>query len=75
MDDLSSCKYLRLAEQIKCAVASVRQVPLYSSISNPIEKAFLQLKAFLRKAAERTLEARGRLSANSSTEAMNYFIS
>jgi transposase len=56
MDNLSSHKGLRVRELIEAAGASMRYLPPYSPDFNPIEKAFAKLKAFLRKAAERTVE-------------------
>ena len=55
MDNLSSYKRGTVRERIETAGASLLLVPPYSPDFNPIEKAFAKLKAFLRKAAERTV--------------------
>jgi len=62
----------------KGAGASLRYLPPYSPDFNPIENAFAKLKAMLRKAAERTLDALwstiGRITeAFTPTECANYF--
>jgi len=56
MDNLSSHKGARVGELIAAAGATLRFLPPYSPDFNPIENAFSALKAFLRKAAERTVE-------------------
>jgi transposase len=65
---------------IKAAGADVRFLPPYSPDFNPIEKAFAKLKALLRKAAERTVDALwdtiGRcIDLFTPTECANYFAS
>lgn len=55
MDNLSSHKSKAIAEMIEAAGASLAYLPPYSPDFNPIENAFAQLKAGLRKAAERTV--------------------
>ncbi len=55
-------------------------LPPYSPDLNPIEKLFAKLKALLRKAAKRSVEALWNeigdlLNALSSTECANYFAS
>lgn len=57
MDNLSSHKGPRVCEMIERAGASLLFLPPYSPDFNPIEMAFAKLKALLRKAAERTVEA------------------
>lgn len=57
MDNLSSHKGPRVRELIQAAGASLRYLPPYSPDLNPIENAFSKLKALLRKAAERTVDA------------------
>ena len=46
-----------MRERITDAGAELRLLPAYSPDLNPIEMAFSQLKAHLRKAAERTIPA------------------
>jgi transposase len=55
MDNLGSHKGRRVRELIEAAGAELRFLPPYSPDFNPIEKAFSQIKAHLRKAAERTV--------------------
>jgi transposase len=55
MDNLSSHKAPGVREAIEVAGAELRFLPPYSPDFNPIEKAFSNLKAHLRKAAERTI--------------------
>lgn len=57
MDNLSSHKGPRVREMIEAAGASLLYLPPYSPDFNPIEMAFAKLKALLRKAAERTVDA------------------
>ena len=57
MDNLSSHKGVRVQALIEAAGASLVFLPPYSPDFNPIEKAFAKLKAMLRKAAERTVDA------------------
>lgn len=57
MDNLSSHKGMKVREMIEAAGASLRYLPPYSPDLNPIENAFAKLKALLRKAAERTVDA------------------
>jgi transposase len=56
MDNLGSHKGVAVRTAIEAAGAKLRYLPPYSRDFNPIEKAFSQLKAHLRKAAERTQE-------------------
>ena len=55
MDNLSSHKRAAVKERVEAAGATLRFLPPYSPDFNPIEKAFSQLKAMLRKAGERTV--------------------
>ena len=55
MDNLGSHKGRRVRAMIEAAGAELRFLPPYSPDFNPIEKAFSQIKAHLRKAAERTV--------------------
>ena len=57
MDNLSSYKIRGVREAIEAAGASLLYLPPYSPDFNPIEQAFAKLKALLRKAAARTVEA------------------
>lgn len=78
MDNLSSHKGPRTRELIEAAGASLEFLPPYSPNFNPIENAFSKLKAMLRKAAERTVEALWNTIGNlvgtfTPTECANYF--
>ncbi len=55
LDNLSSHKRPAAREVIEAVGARMLFLPPYSSDFNPIEKAFSQLKALLRKAAERSV--------------------
>lgn len=57
MDNLSSHKRVRVREAIEGAGCRLLYLPPYSPDLNPIELAFAKLKALLRKAQERTVEA------------------
>ncbi len=57
MDNLPAHKVEGVRRQITGAGAELRSLPAYSPDLNPIEMAFSQLKAHLRKAAERTIPA------------------
>jgi transposase len=56
-DNLSSHKSDQVREAIEAAGATIRFLPPYSPDFNPIEKAFSKLKAHLRRAAARSVEA------------------
>lgn len=78
MDNLSSHKGMQTRELIEAAGAMLMFLPPYSPNFNPIENAFAKLKAMLRKAAERTVDALwnriGRLIETfTPTECANYF--
>jgi transposase len=57
MDNLSCHKTAEVARLIGAAGAAVRYLPAYSPDLNPIERLFSKLKARLRKAKARTVEA------------------
>lgn len=57
MDNLGSHKVAGVREAIEAAGATLLYLPPYSPDLNPIEQAFAKLKALLRKAAARTLDA------------------
>lgn len=78
MDNLSSHKGERTRHLIEQAGATLKFLPPYSPDFNPIENAFAKLKAYLRKAAARTVEALwntiGKLSQTfTPDECANYF--
>ena len=55
MDNLPAHKVAGVREAIEAAGARLRCLPPYSPDLNPIEPAFAQIKALLRKAAARTI--------------------
>ena len=57
MDNLNSHKVYGVRESIAAAGATLLYLPPYSPDFDPIEQAFAKLKALLRKAAARTIEA------------------
>ena len=57
MDNLGSHKGAGVRTAIEAAGATLLYLPPYSPDFNPIENAFSKLKALLRKAAERTVDA------------------
>ena len=57
LDNLSSHKGAAVRTAIEQAGATLRFLPPYSPDLNPIEQVFAKLKALLRQAAERTVEA------------------
>ena len=57
MDNLGSHKSAGVRKAIEDAGATLLYLPPYSPDFNPIEKAFSKLKALLRKAAERNVDA------------------
>jgi len=78
LDNLPAHKGSRVREAIEAAGASLLYLPPYSPDFNPIENAFAKLKALLRKAAERTVEALWTaisrlLDAFTPAECANYF--
>jgi len=56
MDNLPAHKGAEVRRAIEAAGATLRFLPPYLPDFNPIENAFSKLKAFLRKAAARTIE-------------------
>ena len=80
LDNLSSHKVAGVKQAIAAAGATLIYLPPYSPDLNPIEKLFSKLKALLRKAAKRSVDALWNeigelLNALSSTECANYFAS
>lgn len=78
MDNLSAHKVAGIKEAIEAAGAELRYLPEYSPDLNPIEMSFSQLKAYLRKAAERTERSLRRrigsfLPRLSADQCANYF--
>ena len=78
MDNLSAHKVEGVREAIEAAGATLRYLPPYSPDLNPIEQVFAKLKALLRKAAERSVEALWNRIGNlldlfSPTECASYF--
>jgi transposase len=57
MDNLSSHKVAGVRQAIEATGATLLYLPPYSPDLNPIEQFFAKLKALLRKAAARTIEA------------------
>lgn len=79
-DNLSSHKVAGVREAIEAVGAEIRYLPPYSPNLNPIEKLFAKLKALLRKAAKRTIDALcnhigSLLESFSPDECTNYFAS
>jgi transposase len=77
-DNLSSHKVAGVREAIEATGATLRYLPPYSPDLNPIEKLFAKLKALLRRAGPRTVDALWRqigtvLDAFSADECSNYF--
>ncbi|TLU70462.1 IS630 family transposase [Lichenicoccus roseus] len=78
MDNLPAHKGQQVRRAIEAAGASLRYLPPYSPDFNPIENAFSKLKAFLRKAAARTIDdlwnvIRDALLTFSPQDCANYF--
>ena len=78
MDNLPAHKVAGVREAIEAAGARLLYLPSYSPDFNPIEQAFAKLKALLRKAAARTLDAleaaiAAALDAFAPDECANYF--
>ena len=78
MDNLPAHKPVAVRYAIEAAGAELRFLPPYSPDFNPIEMAFSKLKAFLKKAAARTVDdlwgaiAKG-IDTFTPTECQNYF--
>jgi transposase len=78
MDNLRAHKVAGVKEAIEAVGAELRYLPEYSPDLNPIEMSFSKLKAFLRKAAERTERSLRRrigcfLPLLTADECANYF--
>jgi transposase len=78
MDNLCSHKGPAVCQAIAATGARLLYLPPYSPDFNPTENAFAKLKALLRKAAERSVEALWHLIGNlidafSPQECANYF--
>ena len=78
IDNLPAHKAAGVREAIEARGATLRYLPKYSPDLNPIEMPFSKLKAYLRKAAERTIpRLRRRIGKFARTlttrEASNYF--
>lgn len=78
MDNLAAHKVTGVAEAIESADASVWFLPPYSPDLNPIEKLWSKVKAWLRRAMARDLEAvrdgfAAALRAVTAAECVNYF--
>jgi transposase len=77
-DNLPAHKVAGVSELVEAAGAYLLYLPSYSPDLNPIEQAFSKIKALLRKAAERSVEALwkaiGRIIKTlSADECKNYF--
>ncbi|WP_027281357.1 IS630 family transposase, partial [Roseomonas gilardii] len=78
LDNLPAHKGAAVREAIQAKGATLRFLPPYSPDFNPIENAFSKLKALLRKAASRTIDAlwnaiRDALPQFSPQECASYF--
>jgi transposase len=78
MDNLSSHKVAGVRKLIEVTGARLLYLPPYSPDFNPIEQVFAKLKALLRKAAERSIDALWNrignlLNAFAPLECANYF--
>ena len=80
LDNLSSHKVSGVKEAIRATGATLLYLPPYSPDLNPIEKFFSKLKALLRKAAKRSIDALWKeigdlLDAVTPSECSNFFAS
>ena len=78
MDNLPAHKITGVRQEIEAAGAKLLYLPPYSPDFNPIEQVFAKLKALLRKAAARTIDAlwtaiAAALDAFTTQECANYF--
>jgi transposase len=78
MDNLPAHKITGIRQEIEAAGARLLYLPPYSPDLNPIEQVFAKLKALLRKAAARTVDAlwaaiATALDAFTPDECANYF--
>ena len=79
MDNLGSHKGKAVRDAIRAAGARLLFLPPYSPDLNPIEQVFAKLKHFMRKAAERSLDATWKrigflLNRFSPNECQRYFV-
>lgn len=79
-DNLSSHKVAGVRDAIEAVGASICYLPPYSPDLNPIEKMFSKLKALLRRAGPRTVDALWERTATvldrfSPEQCRNYFVS
>jgi transposase len=79
MDNLSSHKVKGVREAVEAAGADLRYLPPYSPDLNPIEQFFAKLKALLRKAGARTIDALDEAIADaltrfSPTDCVNFLV-
>ena len=80
LDNLSSHKVSGVEQAIQATGATLLYLPPYSPDFNPIEKFFSKLKALLRKAAKRSIDALWKeigelLNALTPSECTNFFAS
>lgn len=80
VDNLSSHKVAGVEQAIQATGATLLYLPPYSPDFNPIEKFFSKLKALLRKAAKRSIDALWKeigelLDAVTQDECSNFFAS
>lgn len=78
MDNLAAHKVDGVCQPIEACGATLLYLPSYSPDLNPIENAFAKLKAYVRKAAARTIEAletaaAGALQTFKPVECANFF--
>ncbi len=78
MDNLPAHEGVEVRRAIEAADATLRYLPPYSPDFNPVETAFSKLKAFLRKAAARTIDdlwdvIRDALPTFTAQDCANYF--
>jgi transposase len=78
MDNLPAHKVAGVRQAIEARGATLLYLPPYSPDLNPIENGFAKLKAHVRKAAARTIEALEAAAANAlltfrPTECANFF--
>lgn len=78
MDNLAAHKVTGVSHAIEACGATLLYLPPYSPDLNPIENAFAKLKAHVRKAAARTIEALETAAAEAlltfqPTECANFF--
>jgi len=80
LDNLSSHKVSGVEEAIRATGATLLYLPPYSPDFNPIEKLFSKLKALLRKASKRSIDALWKeigkiINALTPSECSNFFTS